>query len=1428
MIRSNSSRPAFEGGAFRKGSALVIVLALVVLLTFLIVAFLTRSQTDLVASSNYSKSMQAEEIAQLGSSFLISGLQQEVRQAMKTTGVKATVWPARSVVADPASGGDPANPTVDERNPREFTAFRISGASSPDYDAAYGPGVASTLPPNVASNVRTDTGRRPLDPARWNAPRLLPYTPRSGSNWVNCPSWIYVTRSGPKSLTAPFPYSATLAQMKNVSDASNLDAAIGRFAYVMYDVSGLLDINVAGAPLSGTDLAKPLFGEKGSSAFANLATLFSSTAIPNAGNAADFVTWKIPASVDFHKTVAGEQLADVGLIEKGMLESLPGSNTFFSRQDLIKFSGDNSDIVRGGRSYRSAGGVDADSGILKFLRTSSRSVNAPMLDEAIPFPSGGPNDLVTTTAVTIPRYKVSGVDKAEQDDYQIAADEPLFQRKFPLSRIRWFSNHDVTGQPRAEVREAIKQHFGLTPVSDLSERTTSKEWAGVPGFVYTSPDGTVPATKIKTLAEVAALPEKREPDFFEWLKGAIDSDTLGVDAGWTMSDIALPQDQSKDFQIIQIGANILDQVDADDLPTLILTSVDNVKDRNDQPLVALGVENVPYINEMIVSVKREGQWNQVGAENMSAWLQPEIWMPHYSANAVSTRAGYNDPNEIGSFRMRVVDGEGWLHSHAAYTAPSTEFKQVRSASERHRKIEPRVFEGSDATDSLTFSLADEDFRDPKIPGQSTALNPYNNGPVNGSPDKLREVLAGPEPGQVGFKGIFAGRATDCGIVPGATLKTSYQDRTYYFYGNLALDSESHDCLRDPLGEGAEDLDGDGLPDPGTSMESFPMGQRYYNAFTYLTLATPGNKPSNSPSGNPRPLTIVLEAKLAGDKWVPVQILERVVFGRGSEAPAINPSNDATSARSDQNWGWDNSVSSSTSNASRYKDYSNICPTGEVVPGYPYTYMAITSQVKDAKDRPGLSYYRQKAAGGVPGGLAKVPEELAWCRPILSGEDPDPSNSIYPLAKTPSVFPRNDADKRNPNEYLATNDALSGKTGAGGGNEQRFSSLFFGWSTIRNRISVIKVDPRTRRFGQGGTIIGASGGSSIRPTDNKVNMVDLEDMNTLNWDVLTVGGPGKEWNPSTETPLPGGQRGALYPNWHSIYFRQAGATQPKMVIADLMRNLQTDLNGNPLACYYEAKGSGKIRPADYAFVPDNELPTLPMQTYSAALKSRPVVLNRMFRSTAELGLVFRDVPWKTLDFFSGLDTNGNPVSGDTRLSDVFCVEDSPLSAGRVDPNKAPRPVLEALLSGALEFPGRDINTVTNAVTDQGQVRDIIEQFTGSNVVSYNASEPLNSLSLARDSDIATALMACDAVTPTGGGNRKQKSAVEAMIRGLSGSMDTRTWNIFIDVVAEAGRLPLNASNLEDFVPSAQRRYWIFVALDRITGRILDYHYEIVAE
>jgi len=52
---------------------------------------------------------------------------------------------------------------------------------------------------------------------------------------------------------------------------------------------------------------------------------------------------------------------------------------------------------------------------------------------------------------------------------------------------------------------------------------------------------------------------------------------------------------------------------------------------------------------------------------------------------------------------------------------------------------------------------------------------------------------------------------------------------------------------------------------------------------------------------------------------------------------------------------------------------------------------------------------------------------------------------------------------------------------------------------------------------------------------------------------------------------------------------------------------------------------------------------------------------------------------------------------------------------------------------------------------------------------------------------------------------------------------------IDVVTQSGQFKPNAANLQnDFVVEGEQHYWVHVAIDRFTGRVIDKQIEVVNE
>ena len=190
------------------------------------------------------------------------------------------------------------------------------------------------------------------------------------------------------------------------------------------------------------------------------------------------------------------------------------------------------------------------------------------------------------------------------------------------------------------------------------------------------------------------------------------------------------------------------------------------------------------------------------------------------------------------------------------------------------------------------------------------------------------------------------------------------------------------------------------------------------------------------------------------------------------------------------------------------------------------------------------------------------------------------------------------------------------------------------------------------------------------------------------------------------------------------------------------------------------------------------------------------------SVGELGYVFRESPWRSIDFVSS-------NSGDRNLLDVFSAYSTPASgirAGVVNLNTRQAVVLAALLSGT---PTSGSGTITSSAAATY----------ASNMVAATAIAPLVNRSQLVD------LVASNAIA-TAGDSIKQSR--EAAIRALAEVGQTRTWNLLIDVVAQNGKFTGSSVTPGDFTVLGERRVWVSVAIDRVTGRIIDSQSEEVSE
>ena len=152
----------------------------------------------------------------------------------------------------------------------------------------------------------------------------------------------------------------------------------------------------------------------------------------------------------------------------------------------------------------------------------------------------------------------------------------------------------------------------------------------------------------------------REPDFFELLKASINPGTLAkasLSSAINSNAAALGaqnqrnMDIALDLAILQIGANIIDQFDADSFPTQINYDLGN----NTLPLphAVYGVENLPYISRVRSGLIRLQEANPaetlpssptsdalpIKDTGLAVLMEyPEIWNPHDWSSANPTQS----------------------------------------------------------------------------------------------------------------------------------------------------------------------------------------------------------------------------------------------------------------------------------------------------------------------------------------------------------------------------------------------------------------------------------------------------------------------------------------------------------------------------------------------------------------------------------------------------------------------------------------------------------------------------------------------------------------------------------------------------------------------------------------------------------------------
>lgn len=364
-----------------KASALLIVLAFVVLLTGLVIAYFSRTGTDRQLAKADFEDTSADLLARSALEIVVADFKQEI--ANGTPIASANVVPQRSPSSAP--GSTPAIPNLIRRSVR-------SDGILPPAIASRASAVNSTTDPSING--------RSVSLARWNSHYLVAKSntgddlsdPISGSPVFTAPEfwapdWVLVTRSGP----SVQPDLGTGTTALNNSASANLSYVVGRYAYAVYDEGGLLDFNVAGYPYpSPSPVTSPPslvtnIGRKGSAAFADLTgmKLTSSGSTPSQPFLTKMIAWRnyatIQASGTFPSLAPADQtesafiayaagnpqtgINDGFLIVPTTIYNNRTNQAFVTRKELIELD--------------RAMGVSSNFNILQFLGTFSREQNVP-------------------------------------------------------------------------------------------------------------------------------------------------------------------------------------------------------------------------------------------------------------------------------------------------------------------------------------------------------------------------------------------------------------------------------------------------------------------------------------------------------------------------------------------------------------------------------------------------------------------------------------------------------------------------------------------------------------------------------------------------------------------------------------------------------------------------------------------------------------------------------------------------------------------------------------------------------------------------------------------------------------------------------------------------------------------------------------------
>ena len=343
-------------------AALLIVLAFVVLLAGMTVAYLSRTAVDRQVADMSFNNTKSDQLARSALAIVVANFKQEIASAGLPP-TSANIGPQRS--PKPLPGSMPIIPNLIRRS------VRSDGIPAPAV-----PSLASA----VNSTVDVSLNGRSISLSRWNSHYLIPKssTGDSTSNPITsgfsapnywAPDWVIVTRTGPSSFNT---WNSSLSD----ASMSNNTYGIGRYAYAVYDEGGLLDANMVGLPSPTPSVTE--IGRKGSVALADLRAikLTAGGSTPSPATTSRIVAWRNYATLQSSGTFpallpmpnAANFLSfflDTTRDFRSVANTVYNSRTdqaFANRKELIEL-------------FHSS--LNPSVNLLQYLGTLSREVNAP-------------------------------------------------------------------------------------------------------------------------------------------------------------------------------------------------------------------------------------------------------------------------------------------------------------------------------------------------------------------------------------------------------------------------------------------------------------------------------------------------------------------------------------------------------------------------------------------------------------------------------------------------------------------------------------------------------------------------------------------------------------------------------------------------------------------------------------------------------------------------------------------------------------------------------------------------------------------------------------------------------------------------------------------------------------------------------------------